>query len=121
MGIANLFVQHWDSILIVVLFLFVIAFLIYRGEKGILDQIIYRVVTELEREYGSGTGNLKLAAAIDILYPKLPRVIQLFATAERIQKWIEDGLTAAKDKWAKNPALAEYVRTVPVKTPEHQE
>ena len=121
MGIANLFVQHWDSILIVALFLFVIAFLIYRGDKGILDQIIYRVVTELEREYGSGTGNLKLAAAIDILYPNLPRVIQLFATAERIQEWIEDGLAAAKDKWAKNPALAEYVRTVPVKTPEHEE
>lgn len=109
MNIIHLLTEHWDSLIIVAVFIGVIAFLIYRGERGILDQIIYRVVTELEREYGSGTGKLKLAAAIDTIYPKLPAIIRIFATADTLQRWIEDGLKEAKKTWAANGAIAEYI------------
>ena len=100
--------NYWDSILVVLVFVGLCLFLSYKGKKGVVDEIIYRVVTELEREYASGTGSLKLAAAIETIYPKLPAVIRLFVTTDRLKIWIEDGLSEAKKRWAKNAALAEY-------------
>ena len=101
--------SNWDSVLVVVVLAAVLVFLSYKGKRGVVDEIIYRVVTELEREYASGTGNLKLAAAIETIYPKLPAVIRVFMTANRLKEWIEKGLTEAKERWAKNSALASYI------------
>ena len=100
--------SNWDSVLAVVVFVAILVFLAYRGKRGVVDEIIYRVVTELEREYASGTGNLKLAAAIETIYPKLPAVIRVFITTDGLKAWIERGLAEAKERWAKNTALAEY-------------
>ena len=111
MSIVNFVTQYWDSILVVMVVIGFILFMFFRGEKAIINKIIYRVVTELEREYGAGTGSLKLAAAIDIVYPKLPAVIRYFISAKTLQRWIEEGLVAAKEQWAKNAALAEYIGT----------
>ena len=33
------------------------------------------LVTEAEKEYGSGTGALKLASVVEKVYPKLPAII----------------------------------------------
>ena len=104
----NFLLNNWDSILIVLVFAGVILFLLYKGKRGMVDEIIYRVVTELEREYASGTGNLKLAAAVETIYPKLPAIIRIFTTSARLKEWIETGLTEAKKRWAANPALSEY-------------
>ncbi len=101
--------SNWDSVLVVVVLVAVLVFLSYKGKRGLVDEIIYRVVTELEREYASGTGNLKLAAAIETIYPKLPAVIRVFTTTERLKTWIEKGLSEAKEKWAKNSALTNYI------------
>lgn len=109
MTILNFILAYWDSILLVLVLIGIVLFLIFKGEKSVINKIIYRVVTELEREYGGGTGVLKLAAAIDIVYPKLPAIIRLFVTANTLQRWIEEGLTAAKETWAKNVALAQYI------------
>ena len=106
------FITHnWDSILLVLAVIAAVVLLIYKGKRGVVDQMIYKIVTELEREYGAGTGNLKLAAAVEMLYPKLPTIIRLFTTSAGIVKMIESGLTAAKDKWAKNAALETYIKT----------
>ena len=101
--------SNWDSVLVVVVLVAVLVFLSYKGKRGLVDEIIYRVVTELEREYASGTGNLKLAAAIETIYPKLPAVIRVFTTTECLKTWIEKGLSEAKEKWAKNSALTSYI------------
>lgn len=118
MNIINFVLANWDSVLVVLAVIGVILWLIFKGEKSVINQIIYRVVTELEREYGGGTGSLKLAAAIDTVYPKLPAVIRLFVSAKTLQRWIEEGLAAAKEEWAKNSALAEYIGTATDKPPD---
>lgn len=100
---------YWDSILIVLAVIALFVWLILRGKREIVGQMIYRIVTELEKEYGSGTGNLKLAAAIDELYPRLPAVIRVFATEAMIRRWIEEGLAAAKERWGKNAKLGQYI------------
>lgn len=101
--------NNWDSILIVLGVIAVAVVLVYKGKRGVVDQMIYKIVTELEREYGSGTGNLKLAAAVEALYPKLPAIVRLFTTSDGIVKMIESGLTAAKEKWEKNKAIEQYI------------
>lgn len=105
----DFFMKNWDSILLAVAFVALIVWLILRGKRDIVAHIIYRIVTELEREYGSGTGNLKLAAAIDELYPRLPAIIRIFATEEMMRRWIEEGLATAKTRWGKNAALEKYI------------
>ncbi len=107
---SQIFVENWDSILLVLIMIAVAVALIYKGKRGVVDQIIYKIVTELEREYGAGTGNLKLAAAVEMLYPKLPLIVRLFSTSDGIVKMIEDGLTDAKAKWEKNKAIGAYVK-----------
>lgn len=104
-------VNNWDSVLLVLIMIAVTVALIWKGKRGVVDQMIYKIVTELEREYGSGTGNLKLAAAVELLYPKLPAIVRLFATSDGIVKMIENGLTDAKEKWEKNAAIGAYVKT----------
>ena len=52
-------------------------------------------------------GSLKLAAVIDAIYPKLPGIIKTFISNERLVRWVEEALAAAKEAWAKNPALLE--------------
>ena len=109
MAIINFLILNWDSVLIVLAAIALICFLIWKGQKSIVYQMIYKIVTELEKQYGGGTGSLKLAAAIDILYPKLPKVIKWLVNAETLTKWIEDGLTKAKDIWQKNAAINQYI------------
>lgn len=106
----QIFVENWDSILLVLIMIAVAVALIYKGKRGVVNQMIYKIVTELEREYGAGTGNLKLAAAVELLYPKLPLIVRLFSTSDGIVKMIEDGLESAKEKWEKNKAIGAYVK-----------
>ena len=107
----DMILHNWDSIAIVAVAIAIIIILVYRGKRGVVDKIIYKIVTELEKEYGAGTGNLKLAAAVEMLYPKLPAIIRIFTTSAGIVKMIENGLTEAKEKWEKNKALETYIKS----------
>lgn len=110
-GILDFLMSNWDSILVVLIAAAVLLWLMLRGKRQYIDQIVYYIVTELEREYGAGTGNLKLAAAINELYPRLPAIIRLFATEERMKQWIEDGLTLAKQRWENNSSIKNYIES----------
>ena len=110
MNIINFLVANWDFILLIVAAVAVIVFAIFKGNKSVVMRILYSLVIEAEQTYGAGTGSLKLAAVIDAIYPRLPAVIKMFITDEMLVKWVEEALTAAKEAWAKNAALAEYVK-----------
>jgi hypothetical protein len=64
-----------------------------------------------EKEYGGGTGALKLAAVIDKVYVKLPALIKVFVPASTLQKWIEIVLAEAKKTWEANTNIATYIGT----------
>jgi len=105
MKIVEFLLVNWDSVAIVVLMLGVITFLIIKKQWGILDKMLFALVTWAEREYGGGTGNLKLAAVIEKVYPHIPAIIRLFLSTGALEKMIEKALEEAKKRWEQNPVL----------------
>lgn len=105
MSIINFLVANWDSVLVVVLVIAFVAFLIAKKQWGLLDKMLFALVTWAEREYGGGTGNLKLAAVIEKIYPHIPAIVRLFVSTATLEKLIEKALEEAKKRWDKNPAL----------------
>ena len=113
MNILKAIVNHWDIITLILAAILAIVFAIFRGNKGVIMRILYAAVTQAEREFGPGTGSLKLAAVIEAVHPKLPAVVKLFVTAERLTKWIELVLLEAKRAWETNSNIAAYIDKPP--------
>lgn len=105
MNVINFIIANWDFILLIIAAVAALVFAIFKGNKSVVMRMLYAMVTVAEAQYGAGTGSLKLAAVIDAIYPKLPAVIKTFITDETIVRWVEEALAAAKEAWAKNPAL----------------
>jgi hypothetical protein len=111
MNVLNLFLQNWDSVLLVVVFIAFVIFLWVRGEKGVVFKILYNLVTEAEKQYGNGTGSLKQAAVIDWVYDRLPAVLKLFVTAATLERWVDEAVERAKAEWGKNENIKEYIQS----------
>lgn len=109
MAILNFLVANWDSVLVVIGFIVLVVVLIKRGETKILNNILYRLVTQAEREFGAGTGELKYAAVSDWIYERMPAILKFLFTSKDIDKMIEAALEAAKEKWEKNENLKLYI------------
>lgn len=109
MNVINFIVQNWDFILLIAAAVAALLFAIFKGNKGVVTKMLFSLVTEAEKQYGSGTGALKLAQVMAEIYPKLPAIIKAFVSAERLTKWIEDVLKEAKQKWSANAAIATYI------------
>ena len=105
MKILEFLAFNWDSIAVVVVAIALIIVLIVKKQWAVLDRILFALVTWAEREYGGGTGNLKLAAVIERIYPNIPAIIRLFVSTAALEKLIEKALEEAKLRWEKNPAL----------------
>jgi hypothetical protein len=99
--------MNWDSVLIVLAVLAFIALLALRKQWGLLDRILFSFVTWAEREYGSGTGALKLAAVLEKVYPHVPAIIRIFVPVSVLEKMIDKALADAKERWESNPKLIE--------------
>ena len=107
----NFFVANWDIILFVIVLLVVLVYLWIRGGKSVVFKMLYAMVTEAEKEYGDGTGALKLASVIDKIYLKLPMLVRLFVTADTLQKWVETVLQEAKKTWEQNNNIQNYIKS----------
>ena len=71
----------------------------------LLNQVLFGAVTVAEREWGSGTGAVKLDAVREKILSLLPENLRALVPADWLQRMIEVGLDAAKTKWKTNPAL----------------
>lgn len=111
MNILAFLAANWDSVLVVVAFLAVVVVLIKRGETKILKQILFNLVTQAEKQFGSGTGSLKYAAVADWIYQRIPAVLKLLFTSSDIEKMIEAALEEAKKAWGANENLKGYIET----------
>ena len=85
MNVLTFLAKNWDSVLVVVAFLALVVVLIKRGETKILKQILFNLVTQAEKQFGSGTGSLKYAAVADWIYQRIPAVLLLHFSPERMQ------------------------------------
>lgn len=79
----------------------------------ILRNIGFGFVTEAERLYGNGVGSLKKSAVLNWLYDKIPQYLKPLFSEKTLSKLIDDViLPAAKEYWAKNPAMLEYINGI---------
>lgn len=116
MNVLAFLAANWDSVLVVVAFLAVVVVLIKRGETKILKQILFNLVTQAEKQFGSGTGSLKYAAVADWIYQRIPAVLKLLFTSSDIEKMIEVALEEAKKAWGANENLKGYIETPSVES-----
>ena len=116
MNVLTFLAKNWDSVLVVVAFLALVVVLIKRGETKILKQILFNLVTQAEKQFGSGTGSLKYAAVADWIYQRIPAVLKLLFTSSDIEKMIEDALEEAKKAWGANENLKGYIDTPSVES-----
>lgn len=116
MNVLTFLAKNWDSVLVVVAFLAVVVVLIKRGETKILKQILFNLVTQAEKQFGSGTGSLKYAAVADWIYQRIPAVLELLFTSSDIEKMIEAALEEAKKAWGANENLKGYIETPSVES-----
>lgn len=116
MNVLTFLAKNWDSVLVIVAFLAVVVVLIKRGETKILKQILFNLVTQAEKQFGSGTGSLKYAAVADWIYQRIPAVLKLLFTSNDIEKMIEDVLEEAKKAWGANENLKGYIDTPSVES-----
>lgn len=116
MNVLTFLAKNWDSVLVVVAFLAVVVVLIKRGETKILKQILFNLVTQAEKQFGSGTGSLKYAAVADWIYQRIPAVLKLLFTSSDIEKMIEAALEEAKKVWGANENLKGYIETPSVES-----
>ena len=116
MNVLTFLATNWDSVLVVVAFLALVVVLIKRGETKILKQILFNLVTQAEKQFGSGTGSLKYAAVADWIYQRIPAVLKLLFTSSDIEKMIEAALEEAKKAWGANENLKGYIETPSVES-----
>lgn len=116
MNVLTFLAENWDSVLVIVAFLALVVVLIKRGETKILKQILFNLVTQAEKQFGSGTGSLKYAAVADWIYQRIPAVLKLLFTSSDIEKMIEDVLEEAKKAWGANENLKGYIDTPSVES-----
>ena len=114
MSIIQFLAANWDSVLVVLAFLVLVVVLIKRGETKVLKKILFNLVTQAEKQFGSGTGELKFAAVADWIYQRIPAVLKLLFTEKDIADMIEAVLEEAKKAWGTNENLKEYVETSPI-------
>ena len=116
MNVLTFLAKNWDSVLVVVAFLALVVVLIKRGETKILKQILFNLVTQAEKQFGSGTGSLKYAAVADWIYQRIPAVLKLLFTSSDIEKMIAAALEEAKKAWGANENLKGYIDTPSVES-----
>lgn len=116
MNVLTFLAKNWDSVLVIVAFLALVVVLIKRGETKILKQILFNLVTQAEKQFGSGTGSLKYAAVADQIYQRIPAVLKLLFTSSDIEKMIEAALEEAKKAWGANENLKGYIDTPSVES-----
>ncbi len=109
MLILNFLLANWSSVLLVLALIIAFIVLYIRGEKKIIYKILLFLITEAEKIYGSGTGELKLSYVISKIYDKMPKILKLVISLPQLVKWIEEALDYAKIIWAQNAAIDKYV------------
>lgn len=72
---------------------------------SVISRVALALVTDAERTYGEGTGELKMSACIAKLIEMLPASVVEIVPKSFLQESLEKALAIAKLKWAKNARL----------------
>jgi hypothetical protein len=105
MSLLNFLLANWDSAAIIIAVLAATIILVVKRRYDLLQPILFALVTEAERVYGSSTCVLKLAKVVEWVLPHIPAVLKPFISKDGLERTISTALESAKLKWASNPAL----------------
>lgn len=79
------------------LIVLILALVLYKkGKTEFVRKIILALVTEAEKQYGNGTGELKYATVVERLYEVLPWIIRLLYSKKQIDRMIEEAVEYLK-------------------------
>ncbi len=98
MILIDFLIEHWVSLLVVVIFLAILAVLAARGKKQIVYKMLYALVREAEERYGDGAGKLRFAEVMTKIYTMLPPILKLFITYDTLEAWIEAAVAQMKEE-----------------------
>jgi hypothetical protein len=110
MNILLFLASHWSDALFTLALVVGIVIALRRGQLAVLERVVFALVAQAEREFGTGTGALKLAAVVGWVYERLPALFKALLTRAQLEKLVEGVLETAKTAWEKNPNLREYVK-----------
>lgn len=104
-------IANWDSL--TVLLVALIGLVVYIRKNGIraIKTLLLAWITEVEKEYGGGTGALKKAMVTAKIYAALPSTLRLLISENTISILIEAGLEYAKEVWEQNQAINTYINS----------
>ena len=109
MSLISLILSNWDSVLLLIGVIIAAIVLYRRGEVSLLENLLFALVIKAEREFGGGTGEFKRAAVIQWVYERLPKIATLIISRQTIERLLESALAYAKQKWAANSSLRDYI------------
>lgn len=108
-------INNWYMIIVGIIALIVLGFGVYKfiklpkAEKfRKIKEVLLYWVTLAEKEYGSGTGYLKLRWVFDQFTNKY-KFISLFISFERFSKWVDDALDKMREILEKNKNVNDFV------------
>ncbi|MFT9495829.1 hypothetical protein [Anaerosolibacter sp.] len=79
------------------LLVLIIAMLLYkRGKTEFVRNIVLALVTEAEKRYGDGTGELKYHMVVERIYEVLPWILRLLYSKNQIDHMIEEAVDYLK-------------------------
>ena len=92
----KILIENWDSVLVVLLFIIALIFMLRKGATRQVNEMLFYLVTEAEKQFGGGTGQLKYAAVVAWLYERLPLIVRILYTEKQIDLLIEDAVERMK-------------------------
>ena len=105
----NFLANNWDSLLVILVFIGLVIFFAVKGKKQIVYKMLYALVTEAEKIYGTGTGSVKFAYVVEKAYSYMPAILKLFITYDALKDMIERALADAKVLWGKEAGIEGYL------------
>lgn len=100
--IMDFLVVNWSSVIVVLLAIVVGLFLLKKGQKDTVYQMLFYLVMEAEAQFGGGTGLLKFSAVTTWLYDKMPTIITILFSAKQIDAMIEQAVLDMKEYLSTN-------------------
>ena len=96
MSFVEFFIANWDSILAALVVIIIAVVAVVKQEKAVIFKMLFSLVTEAEKQYGSGTGELKLSSVVSQLYAKLPIAATIIPVGT-VEKWVEEASKPISD------------------------
>ncbi len=105
MKTINFLITNLSDILLIFSLATAVIYSLFTNSLSYLKDEIFSVLTETEKIYGSKTGEVKLLYAVEKIHSKMPQILRVLLSEERLKKIIENSLKKAKELWSRNESI----------------